>query len=36
VEVNLFEKIDIIQLVIKALRQEIMAETANQLNLFGS
>lgn len=36
VEVNLFEKIDIIQLVTKALRQEIMAETANQLNLFGS
>jgi transposase len=36
VEVNLFEKIDIIQLVIKALRQEIMTETANQLNLFGS
>jgi hypothetical protein len=36
VEVNLFEKIDIIQLVTKALRQEIMAETDNQLNLFGS
>ena len=36
VEVNLFEKIDIIQLVTKALRQEIMTETANQLNLFGS
>ena len=35
-EVNLFEKIDIIQLVTKALRQEIMTETANQLNLFGS
>ena len=36
VEVNLFEKTDIIQLVTKALRQEIMTETANQLNLFGS
>jgi hypothetical protein len=36
VEVNLFEKIDIIQLVNKALRQEIMAEADNQLNLFGS
>jgi Transposase DDE domain. len=36
VEVNLFEKVDIIQLVTKALRQEIMTETANQLNLFGS
>lgn len=36
VEVNLFKKIDIIQLVIKALRQETMTETANQLNLFGS
>ena len=36
VEVNLFEKIGIIQLVTKALRQEIMAETDNQLNLFGS
>lgn len=36
VEVNLFEKIDIIQLVTKALRQEIMAETDDQLNLFGS
>jgi hypothetical protein len=36
VEVNLFEKIDIIQLVTRALRQEIMVETANQLNLFGS
>jgi len=35
-EVNLFEKIDIIQLVTKALRQEIMTETANQLNLFDS
>jgi transposase len=36
VEVNLFEKIDIIQLVTKALRQEIMSEYPNQLNLFGS
>jgi len=36
VEVNLFEKIEINQLVTKALRQEIMAETDNQLNLFGS
>lgn len=36
VEVNLFEKTDIIQLVNKALRQEIMAETGNQLNLFRS
>lgn len=36
VEVNLFEKTDIIQLVTKALRQEIMAQTDNQLNLFGS
>ena len=36
VEVNLFEKIDIIQLVTKALRQELMNETGNQLNLFGS
>jgi len=36
VEVNLFEKIDIIQVVTKALRQEIMAETDDQLNLFGS
>ena len=36
VEVNLFEKINIIQVVTKALRQEIMAETDNQLNLFGS
>jgi hypothetical protein len=35
-EVNLFEKVDIIQLVTKALRQEIMTKTANQLNLFGS
>ncbi len=36
VEVNLFEKTDIIQVVTKALRQEIMTETPNQLNLFGS
>jgi len=36
VEVNLFEKINIIQVVTKALRQEIMAETDDQLNLFGS
>jgi hypothetical protein len=36
VEVNLFEKIYIIQLVTKALRQEIMTETRNQLNLFNS
>ena len=35
-EVNLFEKIDIIQLVTKALRQENETEIANQLNLFGS
>ena len=35
-EVNLFEKIDIIQLVTKALRQENETEIANQLNIFGS
>ena len=35
-EVNLFEKIDIIQLVTKALRQENETEIANQLNLLGS
>ena len=35
-EVNLFEKIDIIHLVTKALRQENETEIANQLNLFGS
>jgi len=36
VEVNLFEKTDIIQVVTKALRQEIVIEDSNQLNLYGS
>lgn len=36
VEVNLFEKTDIIHVVNKALRQEITIETGNQLNLFSS
>ena len=36
VEVGLFEKIDIIQVVIKAFKQKITVEIPNQLNLFGS
>ena len=36
VGVNLFEKTDVIQLVKKALRQEIMAETDKQVKLLGS
>src|SRR5659263_9745 len=35
-EVNLFEKTDIIQVVEKAMRQETIPETGNQLNLFSS
>ena len=35
-EVNLFEKTDIIQVVDKAMRQETTPETGNQLNLFTS
>ncbi len=35
-EVNLFEKTDIIQVVEKAMRQETMPEPGNQLNLFSS
>jgi hypothetical protein len=35
-EVNLFEKTDIIQVVDKAMRQETIPETDNQLKLFSS
>lgn len=35
-EVSLFEKTDMIQLVNKSLRQQNIDDAANQLNLFGS